>query len=144
MKRIAAIALLAASTFITAGSVLAQDSPVKATIPFNFTVGSSTLPAGSYTISSRTASGDVLALSNWQKNVNVLTMGMPNQNPERSNVLVFHKYETKDGAKYFLSEIRSGGALNVRFTATKAEKRAKAQIEEAGLFVSDPILLALN
>ena len=34
--------------------------------------------------------------------------------------------------------------MNVHVTPTKEEKRARKQIQEAGLFPSDPILIALK
>ena len=146
MKRISAIALFAAATFIAAGSALAQNSSVKATIPFNFKVGNSTLPAGTYTISSRTNGHNILAINNWQKNVHVLSMGMSDAGDlSQDNVLVFHKYESKNGTQYFLSEVRSSGAsIDMRLVDDRAEKKARAKTEEAGLSVSDPVLLALK
>jgi hypothetical protein len=142
MKNIAAIAFCIVATFIAAGSASAQGYQVKATVPFNFTVGDQTLPSGNYTIGSSTSTPDVLALRNWDKKVAILSMGQPNQgNPGHDNTLVFHKY----GNQYFLSEIRSEGAsINTHFPTTKAEKRAKARVEEAGLFVDHPVLIALN
>lgn len=142
MKNIAAIALFVVATFIAAGPAHAQDHSVKATVPFNFTVGDQTLPSGTYTIGSRTTSPDVLAMRNWDKKVNILSMGQTNQgNPGHDNTLVFHKY----GNQYFLSEIRSEGtSINIHFPATKAEKRAKSLAEEARLFVDHPVLIALN
>jgi len=67
---------------------------------------------------------------------------MPNQgNPGKDNTLVFHKY----GNQYYLSEIRSAGAaIDVHFPTSKAEKQARAHVQEAGLFVNDPVLIALN
>jgi len=142
MKNIAAIALFVVASFIATGPAHAQDYTVKATVPFNFTVGASTLPSGTYTIGSRTTTPAVLSIRNWDKQVSILSMGLPNQsNPGRNNILVFHKY----GNQYFLSDIRSeGAAMNLHFPTTKAEKRAKAQVEEAGLFVDDPVLIALK
>ena len=52
MNRISAIALFVAASFVTAGSALAQDHRVQATVPFSFTVNGATLPAGTYTIGS--------------------------------------------------------------------------------------------
>jgi hypothetical protein len=142
MKNIAAIALFVASTFIAAGSATAQDHLVKATIPFNFTVGEKALPAGTYMIGSALTSPGVLAIRSWDNKVNVLSLGQSNQGDHvQDNTLMFHKY----GNQYFLSEIRSEGAsMNIHFAATKAEKRAKSQVEEAGLFVNDPVLIALK
>ena len=142
MKNIAAIAFFIVATFTAAGPASAQDYQVKATVPFNFTVGDQTLPSGTYTIGSRMTSPNLLAIRNWDKKVNILSMGLPNEgNPGHDNTLVFHKY----GNQYYLSEIRSEGAsIDVRFPTTKAEKRAKARAEEARLFVDHPVLIALN
>jgi hypothetical protein len=148
MKNILAIALVLASTLATAGTLSAQDHRIQANVPFSFTVGDQILPAGTYTIGSNPSTPDVLTLTNWEKNVNVITIGRANQsNPERANSLVFHKY----GDRYFLSQIRSEGAsVNVDLTATKAEKRARdqaqeaARTEEAQAPVSAPVLIALN
>jgi hypothetical protein len=142
MKNIAAIAFLIVATFIAAGSASAQGYQAKATVPFNFTVGDQALPSGTYTIGSGMTTPNLLAIRNWDKKVNILSMGLPNQgNPGHDNTLVFHKY----GNQYYLSEIRSEGAsIDVRFPVSKAEKRARAQAEEARLFVDHPVLIALN
>ena len=142
MKNIAAIALFVLASFVAAGPAHAQDHMVKATVPFNFTVGDRALPSGTYTIGSITTSPHVLSIRNWDKKVNLMSMGLSNEsNPGHDNTLVFHQY----GNQYYLSEIRSEGAsIDVRFPVSKAEKRARAQFEEAGLFVSDPVLIALN
>jgi hypothetical protein len=141
MKRIAAIALLVAASFLTAGSAMAQDHAVKATIPFNFTVGGSLLPAGTYTLRSETDSPTILRITDWEKGVRILTVVTPDWNPQRqANVLVFHKY----GNQYFLSEIRSqASSMNVNFSTSKQEKRAKAQTQLAGLRTSDDAIVAL-
>lgn len=49
MNRIAAIAVFAGATLMTASSARAQGSVVKANVPFNFTVNDTVLPAGNYT-----------------------------------------------------------------------------------------------
>jgi hypothetical protein len=142
MKNIAAIAIFVASTFITAGSARAQRTQVNATVPFNFTVGEQSLPAGNYTIGSALTSPEVLTIRNWDKKINMLSHGEPTlDNSEYGNTLVFHKY----GDRYFLSDIYSAGAsLNIHFPTTKEEKQAKLQAKEARLSVNDPILIALK
>jgi hypothetical protein len=142
MKNLTAIALFVVATFIAAGTAPAQDHMVKATVPFNFTIGDQALPSGTYTIGSSVNAPSVLEIRNRAKKVELLSMGQPGQNnPRHDNTLVFHKY----GNQYFLSEIRTeGSSMNIHFPTTKAEKRARAQVEEAGLFVSDPVLIALN
>jgi hypothetical protein len=141
MKRtINAIALFVASIFITAG-VWAQS--VKASIPFDFTVNNTTVPSGTYIISSTSTDHLVLRISD-QKHVHLLSAALPNPaNGGKANVLVFHKY----GNQYFLSQIRSETAsMNLRLPVWKAEKRARMQTQEtaaaAGPFSSD-VMVAL-
>jgi hypothetical protein len=142
MKNIAAIALFIVAVFTVAGPVSAQERMVKATVPFNFTVGDQTLPAGTYTMGSTAPNPDLVAIRNWDKKINVLSLGLPNSSTRAyDSKLVFHKY----GNQYFLREIRSEGtSINIYFPTTKAEKRAREQVQEAGLFVDDPVLIALN
>jgi hypothetical protein len=142
MTRIPAIAHLAAVALIATGSAFAQDHGVKATVPFNFTVNGSSLPAGSYTISSDSSSANVLSISNRQEKVNIWAMGLKDRNePGKAGSLVFNKY----GDRYFLNEIRfPHSTTKVHFPASKAEKRAKERSLEAGLNVDSGVLIALN
>ena len=142
MKRIAAIALFVAATFITAGSALAQDHRAKATVPFNFTVNGSSLPAGTYTIGSDSTSANILSITDREKSVHIMAMGLADPNyPGTSGKLVFHKY----GDQYFLSEIcYADSSTKVDFPTSKAEKRAKSQSQEAGLRVNNDVMIALN
>ena len=59
MQRILAIALVLVSTLFVAGTSSAQEHRVKATVPFSFTVGDFTLPAGTYTIGSSANSPEI-------------------------------------------------------------------------------------
>ncbi len=139
MKRtIAAIALLVASCFVTAG-VLAQG--VKATIPFDFTVSNNAVPAGTYTITPSSTNDTLLDIANLQKKVRILSMAQDNAGKTgRDNVLVFHRY----GDQYFLSEIRSETAsMNLYLPPSKAEKRAKWQTQVAGVPVSSDVIVAI-
>ena len=141
MKNIAAIALFLAANLIAAGSAPAQDHLVKATVPFNFTVGDQTLPSGTYVIRSSPNTPILLTMRNWDKNVAIMSLAASTQSETKDNTLVFHKY----GDQYFLSDIRSEGAsVHVHYAPTKAEMRAKSQAEEAGLAVPDRVLIALN
>jgi hypothetical protein len=139
MKRtIAAIALFAASIFITAG-VWAQS--VKATIPFDFTVNNTLVPAGTYTITSASSDHNVIRISD-QKQVHLLSAALHNPGSgSKASVLVFHKY----GNQYFLSQIRCDSAsMNLRLPVWNAEKRARTQTEVAGLPFSSDVIVALN
>ena len=142
MNRISAFVLFLATTFATASFAPAQDRVTKATVPFSFTVGDTNLPAGNYRLSSDSDSNQLVKISNWEKKVHLMTLGLPDSHNVRTgDVLVFHEY----GGQYFLTDIRCASAsMNYHFYPTKAEKRAKAQAEEAKLVPSDPVLIALN
>ena len=140
MNRIATFALFVAATFITVGNASAQNQ-VKVNVPFSFTVGDSTMPAGSYTIKSDIGSRDLVHLINWGANANSMALGTPEQgDPHQTNKLVFHRV----GDQYFLSEIRCADAsMNIHFPVTKAEKRVR-QTQTAGLRTNDNVLIALK
>jgi len=142
MKHITAIALFIAATFITAGKAIAQDYAVRATIPFNFTVNGSQLPAGNYTLGSDVTNPRILKISDRTQHVHVMVLTMPSADEKRkANQLVFHKY----GDQYFLSEIRSQeSAINLQLATSKQEKRAREETEQAGLRVHDEVMIALN
>jgi hypothetical protein len=141
MNRIATLALFVAATFITVDNASAQNQ-VKVNVPFSFTVGTSTMPAGSYTIKSDSGSRNLVYLNNWGENTHSAALGIPElSNPNETGKLVFHRV----GDQYFLSEIRCADAsMNIHFPVTKAEKRVRAQIQTAGLPVNDNVLIALK
>jgi hypothetical protein len=142
MKHITAIVLFIAATFITAGKAIAQDYAVQATIPFNFTVNGSQLPAGNYTLGSDISSPRIVKISDRTQHVHVMVLTLPSADEKRkANQLVFHKY----GNQYFLSEIRSQeSGINVQLATSKQEKRARAETQVAGLPVHDEVMIALN
>jgi hypothetical protein len=142
MKSIAAIALFVAASFVTTGSALAQDHRAKATVPFNFTVNGTRLPAGTYTIGSDSASANILSITERDKSVHIMALGMTDPYYSgTSSKLVFHKV----GDQYFLSEIcYSNSSTKVHFATSKAEKRARTETQEAGLSVNNDVMVALN
>ena len=122
MKRsINLIALFVASLFITAG-VWAQT--VKATIPFNWTVDGTNVPAGTYTITSMPTDHHILEIRNGGNSVHILSMALDDSAKGKDNVLVFHKV----GDQYFLSEILCDWAgVDVVVHPSKVEKRVLLQ-----------------
>jgi hypothetical protein len=141
MNRIATFALFVAATFITVDHASAQYQ-VKVNVPFSFTVGTSTMPAGSYIIKSNFGSRDLVYLTNWGANTKSMALGIPEQgNPNEAGKLIFHRV----GDQYFLSDIHCADAsLNIHFPETKAEKRVRAQVQTAGLRANDNVLIALK
>ena len=135
MKRITStLALFVASLFITAG-VWAQ--AVKATVPFDFTIDNTTVPAGTYIISSTSSDHDVLRISD-QKHVHLLTTAiMDSGNAAKGNVLVFHKY----GDTYFLSQVaRGSGETVIQLAISKQEN--EAQIQNARSVSAEEVVVA--
>jgi hypothetical protein len=142
MKHIAIAALVAAATLIMAGSAYAQQEyAVQANIPFSFSVNNSQLPPGTYTLWTVPGTSNVIDLASRDKGVHILAVSMSVQNATpKSSVLVFHKY----GEQYFLSDIRSAESeTDTQFSASKAEKRARAEAEDASLRTKS-ITIALN
>ena len=100
---------------------LSAQTIAKATVPFDFRVGQTQMPAGTYEISplshaiyirdSKTAKG-VLSLFNWEE-------------PSRGDStpkLVFHRY----GDKYFLSQVsRGNGGAVMQLPTSKLEEEVR-------------------
>jgi len=141
MKRImsiTSIALFALVSFVTVGSISAQDRAVKAKVPFDFTVGDKLLPAGTYLISAE--NDNVIKIENRDKHVTMLSTTTSDGKESKTGELVFNKY----GDQYFLHDILcSQAAMNMAVPVSKQEKRARAQ--EASLnSTGQQVYLALN
>ena len=141
MKRIASItsiALFALVSFVTVGSISAQDRAVKANVPFDFTVGDKLLPAGTYLISAE--NDNVIKIENRDKHVTMLSTTTSDGKESKTGELVFNKY----GDQYFLHDILcSQAAMNMAVPVSKQEKRARVQ--EASLNSNgQQVYLALN
>jgi len=142
MKRIAAVSLILAAGFLTAGSALAQERGIEANIPFAFSLNGRTLPAGHYTIASDSKTPEVLMIEDRNDSVHIMTLTMPGADEsKKDNTLVFHKY----GNQYFLTTIKANGAsMNCHLTTSKQEKWAKAQTQEAALRIDNDVIIALE
>jgi hypothetical protein len=142
MKRIAAISLILAAGFLTAGSALAQTNRAVADIPFAFSLNGRTLPAGHYTIATDFNTPNVLRVEDRDDSVHIMMIALPGADEsQKDNTLVFHKY----GNQYFLTTIRANGsALNCHLATSKQEKWAKAQKQEASLRVDDNVMIPLQ
>src|ERR1700756_349046 len=138
MKRITAIALFALATLV-AGTAKAQSNTLKATVPFDFTVGTAHVPAGTYMISS-TGSSSTVRLQNDSGKVNIFGIGFADGKQTKASKLVFARYADN----YFLREIFCArGDMNVELPVSKSEKWAQQQ--QATLQQSkDQVEVALN
>jgi len=121
MKRQAFSLVNLLSLLLVAGSAIAQTVHVRANIPFNFAVGSKTLPAGTYDV--ETIDGDskmlLLRARDGSSSTMVGSNTAQNLKPADKTKLVFNQY----GNRYFLSEIWVNGAtLGRHLPATSREK----------------------
>jgi hypothetical protein len=101
------------SLLLVAGSAIAQTVHVRANIPFNFAVGSKTLPAGTYdvgTIDGRDSKMLLLQARDGNSSMIVGSNAAENFKPADKTKLVFNQY----GSRYFLSEIWVNGATRGR------------------------------
>ena len=142
MKNIVTTAILFAFACIATGSASAQKEQFKVNVPFSFTVGSKTLPAGTYTVSSASNSPFITIDSATKPGVRVLAVNQaPNGKISPENAMFFHKW----GERYFVSDIHLDGSSSaLHLSTTKEEKRAKAQTAEAELHNSNVVLVALK
>src|SRR5262245_40386569 len=89
---------------LATGSAFAQQTHVKANVPFAFTVDGKSLPAGEYTIDSINLDGVSLAIRSRDNGVAQMSMTNPYSkglNGFAKTVLVFHRVN----GQYFLSEV---------------------------------------
>lgn len=121
MKRITAIALFAVACTLGAGHALAQARAVRATMPFDFTVGNKLLPAGTYTIIP--VSDDAIEIQNSNTHFAILSTATPDSELKTGCNLVFDKYADR----YFLREVAGGAnAFQVDLPSTKSEEKARS------------------
>ena len=123
MTRITNIAVCVLASLAAVGNTSAQDHAARVTVPFGFFVGSTWVPAGTYTMTSESRSPNIVAIRNGDSKVSLISLGQTDGKPSPSNQLVFNKY----GDQYFLREIQcSTCGMNVAFPGSKRERRAQA------------------
>ena len=134
MNRMIAIALFATATLMTTGNASAQRDVVTVDVPFNFTVNSTSLPAGIYTVCFDTMLPDWVVIQDQAKNVRARFWVLRGPvRPGREDRLIFHRY----GGEVFLSEVHFDSTLNgVFLPETKFEKKARAGGNEELAFLA--------
>jgi len=113
------------SFVLVAGSTAAYGQGSKrqvADIPFQFQVGSETLPAGEYSVAASSSTGETLRISSRETNATIFRLSSPLVGLETANKgkLVFHRY----GGEYFLAEVWSAGYASGRQLAKSGRERA--------------------
>jgi hypothetical protein len=106
------ISMLSLALTLAVAAVYANPAgPLKANIPFDFSVGDKTLPAGVYTVVPMTTP-HVLRIRSEDGRMGVLiqTQGVEARREQDQTKLVFHRY----GDQYFLSQVWTAGESDVR------------------------------
>ena len=128
MKR-QGLTILALAISLTTGVAWAQwsGSPIKADVPFAYTAGDKTIPAGPTIVQVTNLGGGALWIGNQDAKSGTLLMAQRSESlrPSSRTVLVFHKY----GDRYFFSRVeREGSSEGYRMRESKIEKELRAQI----------------
>jgi hypothetical protein len=100
-------AFLGLGLLIVVSGAQAQETRVKANIPFDFVVGNQVLSAGEYMVASEGATNQVIVIrSNDSKTaILALTNSCSSSKPSATTKLVFHHL----AGRYFLSEVWAAG-----------------------------------
>jgi hypothetical protein len=99
------VAVLALSTAVVSGQST-NANKVSANIPFEFSVGYKTMPAGEYTVQIIATAADALLIKSAAANLSALRLSEATSRiKDKSHArLIFHRY----GDRYFLAEVWNG------------------------------------
>jgi hypothetical protein len=100
-------ALIGLGLLLATASAYAQTGVVKASVPFNFIVDKTEVPAGQYVIQPIGSTGTALALENAKHEVVklILPNSCQSSDAQAKTKLIFRRY----GTRYFLSQIWTKG-----------------------------------
>ena len=107
MKTLKTIILSAGAVALLGASGLHAQTEATATIPFEFSVQNTTLPAGDYTMSAASKSHDVMSIENVETRKTILVLAPSNvseyKGAKDKKVVLFHRI----GDRYFLAEVKT-------------------------------------
>jgi len=94
-------------------------------VPFNFTVGNVSIPAGEFTVKPADPNGAFLIMGNSDSEHWIYTLAIRDQGKTaQKSALVFKRY----GDSYFLAELKVANSRDIyTFSPGKAEKELRAQ-----------------
>jgi hypothetical protein len=129
-------AFLGVGLLLVASGAQAQETHVKANIPFDFVAGNQILPAGEYMVASEGPTNQAIVIRSVDRKTAILsvTNSCSSSRPSDTSKLVFHRL----AGRYFLSQVWVQGN-----TAGRQVPRSKAEIEMAkNNEKSEPFVLA--
>jgi hypothetical protein len=134
-RRILAIAGLLILGGAAALSAQATDNITITRVPFEFSVGTTSLPRDTYRVSRMTGHNDAVMIRSLRHGTVVLSQpGSPKATNEKPR-LVFNRY----GDRYFLREIWLGDNVGYRLPKTRLEREASEQV--AALSVPEVVVV---
>ena len=123
-KICAMVLLITALLLVPAGAQ--SFNSIKGSIPFSFTVGKTTFPAGKYVVQNPFRNGSRgIRIINEENKECLIRLATPVQisTPKEETTLIFHRY----GDQYFFSEIWiAGDVTGMKIPQSKAERELAA------------------
>src|SRR5882762_4237767 len=97
-------------------------------IPFAFTAGSATLPAGEYRVQKMDLNSAVLLIHCWDARASalVITNAAEAKEPQTESKLVFNRY----GNRYFLSQVWTAGSIRGRQLPISPREKEMPQLAQ--------------
>ena len=134
IKRLTMLSLVSMFTLCAAvASANAQlSNPIRAKIPFDFSMGNKKLPAGEYTFSRLSGFSDnkAMSVSSADASTHVFqsTILAQVRTPKNESTLVFHRY----GDQYFLEQIFLGGEREgTQIAESRSERTIRRQLAQS-------------
>ena len=128
----AMVMIILVGAFTASAHAQSAAQPVVANIPFDFNVGSKTLPAGKYTITIANPASDrkVLQIRSRDGRSTAITQTTGiNVTASENTKLVFHRY----GDQYFFAQAKmAGDTMALAVLKSKAERAQSQAIAKAG------------
>ena len=116
--------IVVAGLLLAAVATNAQTTNTITDVPFEFTVGTTTLPRDSYQVTRITGQSGAFIIRGARRGVVVVSQPEGPSATDNSPRLVFHRYNDR----YFLREVRLPGSNGFRLPKTSAEVDAAEQL----------------
>jgi hypothetical protein len=112
--------VMAVSLVTAVVSANGQSRQLRASVPFDFTVGDKTLSAGNYNVSAITMDGDTIKIGSAASSQSAVRQTVTVTGKAQNARLVFHRY----GQRYFLAQVWAAGDSEGRQLMKSQQERA--------------------
>ena len=121
---LALIVTLALATAVISANAQSANNKVVANVPFEFSVGYKSMPAGEYSVQTIASASDGLMIQSTDGKISALRLSDATETSKDKPKarLVFHRY----GERYFLAEVWNGADNTGRQLRQSQEERAAA------------------